>query len=44
MDYNQFICKDLNSDFIISEEDKTSEKSIRFWFNILDIDHNGILS
>lgn len=31
-------------DFIQCEEDKTTEKSIRFWFSILDLDSNGILS
>jgi len=43
MNYNDFLCTFL-IDFILSEEDKTSEKSIRFWFDILDLDSNGILS
>lgn len=30
--------------FIISEEDKTTERSQRFWFRILDTDGDGLLS
>eukprot|EP00484_Ammonia_sp_Unknown_P000972 CAMPEP_0197020774 /NCGR_PEP_ID=MMETSP1384-20130603/1667_1 /TAXON_ID=29189 /ORGANISM="Ammonia sp." /LENGTH=498 /DNA_ID=CAMNT_0042448463 /DNA_START=70 /DNA_END=1566 /DNA_ORIENTATION=+ len=30
--------------FIISEEDKTSSKSINYWFRILDVDADGILT
>lgn len=30
--------------FILSEEDKTTDISIEFWFKILDLDNNGILT
>jgi len=38
MTYKEFIR------FIISEEDKTTARSIRYWFRILNIDADGILS
>lgn len=30
--------------FILSEEDKTNKTSIEYWFKILDIDNNGIIT
>ena len=30
--------------FLISEEDKRSETSIEYWFRILDVDGDGVLS
>ena len=53
MSYQQFICRYilylnyqiyLFLDFILSEEDKKTEKSIRFWFRIFDLDQNEIIS
>ena len=38
MDYEDFVT------FIISEEDKTNSESINYWFRILDIDGDGVLS
>ena len=29
---------------MISEEDKTSETSIDYWFKVLDLDNNGIIT
>ena len=30
--------------FIYCAEDKTTPQSIEYWFNILDLDHNGIVT
>ena len=30
--------------YILSEEDKTSDTSIKYWFKILDLDGNGIVT
>lgn len=30
--------------FIFCVEDKTTEQSIKYWFRILDLDNNGIVS
>eukprot|EP00483_Globobulimina_turgida_P003464 UN03470 len=38
MNYEEFV------DFIISEEDKTSITAMNYWFRILDLDDDGILS
>jgi hypothetical protein len=38
MNYEDFVY------FCLSEEDKSSPRSIRYWFRILDIDGDGILS
>merc|ERR1712228_549774 len=38
MDYEDFVM------FIISEEDKTNSQSINYWFRILDLDGDGIIS
>ena len=38
MNFNDFIY------FIISEEDKTNDLSLEYWFRILDLDGDGILS
>ena len=38
MSYEDFIY------FILSEEDKTTHQSIEYWFKIIDLDDNGIIS
>jgi len=38
MEYEEFV------DFIISEQDKTNAVSIRYWFRVLDLDGDGVLS
>lgn len=38
MSYEDFVF------FIISEEDKSTRKSIEYWFKVLDLDNNGILT
>lgn len=30
--------------YILSEEDKTTNRSIQYWFKVLDLDDNGILT
>jgi serine/threonine-protein phosphatase 2A regulatory subunit B'' len=30
--------------FILSEEDKTTTTSIEYWFRIIDLDNNGIIT
>lgn len=30
--------------FILAVEDKTTEQSIQYWFKILDLDGNGIVT
>jgi serine/threonine-protein phosphatase 2A regulatory subunit B'' len=30
--------------FILSEEDKTTLQSIEYWFKIIDLDDNGIIT
>eukprot|EP01138_Halocafeteria_seosinensis_P005730 gb/GECG01005858.1/.p1 GENE.gb/GECG01005858.1/~~gb/GECG01005858.1/.p1 ORF type:complete len:370 (+),score=52.21 gb/GECG01005858.1/:1-1110(+) len=38
MGYEDFIC------FLISEEDKTSEAALRYWFNVVDINADGVIT
>lgn len=38
MSYEDFVC------LLISEEDKTSEASLRYWFNVVDTNGDGILT
>merc|ERR1719222_64941 len=38
MNYEQFV------HFMISEQDKTNAVSIRYWFRVLDLDGDGVLS
>eukprot|EP01084_Bolivina_argentea_P148064 258948_1 len=38
MNYEEFV------EFIIAEEDKTSATALKYWFRILDLDGDGILS
>lgn len=38
MSYEDFIV------FYMSEEDKTSEQSLRYWFAICDVDGDGVLT
>jgi serine/threonine-protein phosphatase 2A regulatory subunit B'' len=38
MSYEDFIV------FFMSEEDKTSEASLRYWFSVCDIDGDGVLT
>jgi len=38
MTFQQFVW------FILSEEDKTTDRSINFWFHCLDLDQDGVLS
>lgn len=37
MGYEDFIC------LLLSEEDKTNEVAIRFWFNVIDLDGDGVI-
>ena len=30
--------------FMLSEEDKTSQPSIEYWFKVVDLDANGIIT
>jgi serine/threonine-protein phosphatase 2A regulatory subunit B'' len=30
--------------FMLSEEDKTSQTSIEYWFKVVDLDANGIIT
>jgi serine/threonine-protein phosphatase 2A regulatory subunit B'' len=30
--------------FMLSEEDKTSARSLRYWFTIIDLDNNEIIT
>jgi serine/threonine-protein phosphatase 2A regulatory subunit B'' len=30
--------------YILSEEDKTTRTSIEYWFKVLDLDNNGIIT
>lgn len=38
MGYEDFIC------FLMSEEDKTSPEALRYWFNVVDLNHDGVLT
>jgi hypothetical protein len=56
MNYEDFVCKLNIFDyvkskiffytivFVLSEEDKTTNTSIEYWFKILDLDQNGIIT
>lgn len=38
MSYEDFIW------FMLSEEDKTTARSIEYWFKLVDLDNNGIIT
>lgn len=38
MSYEDFIW------FMLSEEDKTTLRSIKYWFKLVDLDNNGIIT
>jgi len=38
MSYEDFIY------FVLCEEDKTTETSLEYWFKLIDLDNNGIIS
>jgi len=38
MSYEDFVW------FMLCEEDKTSKRSLRYWFDIIDLDQNGIIT
>lgn len=47
----QFVCKEkekMSYDdfvwFMLSEEDKTSQRSLEYWFKVVDLDNNGIIT
>lgn len=50
MGFEDFLCKfilmmlNLLLGFILSEEDKTNRTSIEYWFKIVDLDDNGIIT
>ena len=46
MSYEDFICKFsfLIEGFILSEEDKTTLTSLEYWFKVVDLDCNGIIT
>lgn len=30
--------------FMLSEEDKTTPRSLNYWFSIIDLDHNEVIT
>ena len=47
MNYEDFTCNFTSKnkkDFVLCEEDKTSIASIEYWFRLLDLDENGIIT
>lgn len=50
MGFEDFLCnykyyfKNLYLGFILSEEDKTTKRSIEYWFKVVDLDENGIIT
>jgi serine/threonine-protein phosphatase 2A regulatory subunit B'' len=30
--------------FMLSEEDKTSKRSLEYWFSVIDLDSNGVIT
>lgn len=38
MSYEDFVW------FMLCEEDKTTKRSLRYWFDIIDLDQNGIIT
>jgi hypothetical protein len=50
MNFEDFLCKMIIYLFIyflgyiLSEEDKTTKTSIEYWFKVIDIDNNGIVT
>jgi Ca2+-binding EF-hand superfamily protein len=45
MGFEDFLCIiSLILGFILSEEDKTSRRSIEYWFKVIDLDDNGIIT
>lgn len=37
MNYEDFVC------FMLAEEDKTSMRSMKYWFKVIDLDENGLI-
>jgi len=51
MSYEDFICNKIIHSrfqkflgFALSEEDKTTDRSIEYWFKVLDLDNNDIIT
>lgn len=40
----EIILSYLSPGFALSEEDKTSDRSIEYWFKVLDLDNNDIIT
>lgn len=38
MSYEDFVW------FMLCEEDKTTKRSLKYWFDIIDLDSNGIIA
>lgn len=38
MGYDDFVW------FMLSEEDKTTPRSLEYWFKVIDLDDNGIIT
>ncbi|KAH0474044.1 MAG: uncharacterized protein KVP18_002028 [Porospora cf. gigantea A] len=46
MDYSDYICECdgiLTLDLIINDEDKTTDRSLEFWFRFVDLDGDGVI-
>ena len=43
MSYDDFVCTP-HAGFMLSEEDKTTPRAVEYWFRVVDLDHNGIVT